>query len=118
MPIANPTAFDAFAGDYDDLFTRSTLGRLLRLRVWEKLADHFSSGQHVLELACGTGEDAVWLAGQGIRVTAPAGSAGMIRATEAKAKAAGVQKRSTALQRSFQGITAQSGAWSASSRVY
>ena len=51
MPAIDPTAFDAFATDYDDTFTRSALGRFLRPRVWEKLAEHFSAGQHILELA-------------------------------------------------------------------
>ena len=95
-------AFDAFAGDYDHDFTHSILGQLLRPRVWTKLAEHFRPGDHVLELTCGTGEDAVWLAKQGIRVTATDGSAAMVR--EAKAKAEGVSDKVTAIQFSLQEV--------------
>lgn len=87
--VVNPAAFDAFAEAYDDDFTRSCLGRLLRPRVWNILARHFSPGQHVLELACGTGEDALWLAQQGVHVLATDGSAEMVK--KARAKAAGLQ---------------------------
>ena len=93
MVLPNPTAFDAFAGAYDDDFTRSILGQLLRPRVWEKLAQHFTTGQHVLELTCGTGEDAIWLAQRGVRVTATDGSAEMVRVATAKAEAAGLRRR-------------------------
>ena len=98
----NPAAFDAFAADYDNTFTNSTLGQLLRARVWAKLADYFSPGQHVLELACGTGEDAVWLAHRGLRVTATDASAGMVRQTKAKAEA---RENIDVIQLSLQQIT-------------
>jgi SAM-dependent methyltransferase len=81
-----PAAFDALAGDYDDHFTTSALGRLLRPRVWSTLAECFLPGQQVLEIACGTGEDAAWLAGRGVRVTATDGSGAMLRLAEAKAR--------------------------------
>jgi SAM-dependent methyltransferase len=81
-----PSAFDAFAADYDAAFTHSPLGQLLRRRVWRVLADYFQAGQTVLELACGTGEDAVWLAQRGVSVTATDGSAEMVKATAVKAQ--------------------------------
>ena len=65
-----PSAFDAFASTYDTDFTHTHLGQLLRQRVWRVLAQQFHAGQHILELTCGTGEDAVWLAQQGANVTA------------------------------------------------
>jgi SAM-dependent methyltransferase len=84
-------AFDAFADVYDADFTHSILGRLLRPRVWDILARQFTAGQHTMELACGTGEDAIWLARRGVHVTATDGSAEMVRKAEAKAEAEGVQ---------------------------
>ena len=48
---------------------------MLRGRVWQTLERTFTPGQHILELACGTGEDALWLAQRGIQVTATDGSA-------------------------------------------
>jgi SAM-dependent methyltransferase len=102
-PVLDPTAFDAFAGDYDDNFTHSGLGRLLRPRVWATLAQYFTPGQRVLELACGTGEDALWLARQGIRVTATDGSAEMVRVAQAKTAAAGVAVEQLSLQQLMAG---------------
>lgn len=87
MITFNPTAFDAFAASYDDDFTNSLLGQLLRPRVWDILGRYFTAGQHVLELTCGTGEDAVWLARQGVHVTATDGSAEMVKEAKAKAEA-------------------------------
>jgi ubiquinone/menaquinone biosynthesis C-methylase UbiE len=86
----HPGAFDAFAATYDDEFTASRLGQLLRWRVWAKLAHYFSPGQHILELACGTGVDALWLAQRGVHVLATDGSAEMVRV--AAAKVAGEQR--------------------------
>lgn len=99
-----PTAFDAYAGDYDRDFTDSILGRLLRTRVWEKLDQHFKTGQHVLELACGTGEDAVWLARQGVYVVATDGSGDMLRVARAKTETAGVSTGVVTKQVSLQQI--------------
>jgi SAM-dependent methyltransferase len=72
-------AFDSIAGSYDDLFTRSTIGRAQRGAVWEILFDIFEEGAHILELNCGTGEDALFLAQHDISVIACDGSEGMIR---------------------------------------
>jgi SAM-dependent methyltransferase len=98
MVTSDSAAFDAFAGDYDTAFTHSRLGQLLRPRVWAKLAQFFAPGQHVLELACGTGEDALWLAQRGVRVTATDGSAEMVRVAQAKAGPAGVVVKQLSLQ--------------------
>ncbi|NJN98346.1 MAG: class I SAM-dependent methyltransferase, partial [Anaerolineales bacterium] len=98
----SPTAFDAFAAAYDDDFTHSLLGQLLRPRVWDILAQHFSAGQHVLELTCGTGEDALWLTRRGVHVTATDGSAAMVRQAEAKAEAEEQRSRGAGEQGSIE----------------
>ncbi|MBI4249772.1 MAG: class I SAM-dependent methyltransferase [Elusimicrobia bacterium] len=82
--------FDAVARDYDRTFTFTTLGRMLRARVWEHLAEHFKAGERVLDLACGTGEDAVWLAQRGVRVAAADASGTMLDIARAKAARAGI----------------------------
>lgn len=82
-----PTAFDAFAQSYDETFTHSSLGRLLRGRVWQQLGALFPAGSHILELACGTGADALWLAERGVRVTASDGSPEMAQLAMAKTAA-------------------------------
>jgi ubiquinone/menaquinone biosynthesis C-methylase UbiE len=72
-------AFDSIAASYDDLFTRSMIGRAQRAAVWHALLDAFTPGARILELNCGTGEDALFLARHDISVVACDGSAGMIR---------------------------------------
>jgi SAM-dependent methyltransferase len=62
--------FDRIADRYDEIFTHTTIGRLQRQLVWDVLATTFSRGQHILELNCGTGEDALFLGARGISVTA------------------------------------------------
>ncbi len=88
-------AFDALAEEYDSTFTHTRLGRMLRARVWERLAELVDEGDHVLELACGTGEDAVWLARRGAHVTATDGSPQMLAIARAKVEAAGLADRVT-----------------------
>ena len=63
---ASGVAFDRIATDYDQASTDVLISRWIRERVWSRLAQLFPRGSHVLELGCGTGEDAVWLAQQGI----------------------------------------------------
>lgn len=85
-----PAIFDGAAGDYDRRFTDTLLGRWLRAAVWERLAGRFLPGMHVLELGCGTGEDAIWLARRAVKVTATDISPAMLDVARAKAAAAGV----------------------------
>jgi 2-polyprenyl-3-methyl-5-hydroxy-6-metoxy-1,4-benzoquinol methylase len=61
-------AFDTVAEQYDDIFTNSLIGRLQRRAVWTVMSQTFRRGNHVLELNCGTGEDALFMARQGISV--------------------------------------------------
>ena len=83
-------AFDTLAPDYDARFTESTLGRILRRAVWRWLDRAFAPGDRVLELNCGTGEDAVHLATRGVRVLATDGSSAMLDLARAKIGNAGL----------------------------
>lgn len=76
--------FDSLAPTYDNDFTHNTIGRYLRRRVHDRLMRHFRTGDSVLELGCGTGEDALFLAQNGIRVHATDASTGMIDMARAK----------------------------------
>jgi SAM-dependent methyltransferase len=73
------TAFDRMAFQYDSLFTFSRIGRAQRGVVWQRAAGAFFPGSRVLELNCGTGEDALFLARKGVVVTACDASSQMIR---------------------------------------
>lgn len=53
--------FDQHAASYDDV-AGSKLGIELRSRVWRHLAEHIDADSKVIDLGCGTGRDAVWLA--------------------------------------------------------
>lgn len=82
-----PSAFDQIAESYDEIFTRSVLGRAQRLAVWKVLTETFRCGERILELNCGTGEDALFLGRRGLSVLACDASTGMIEvAHKRKAK--------------------------------
>ena len=71
-------AFDTIADQYDDLFTRSLIGRAQRNVVWDVLRRTFKPGERILELNCGTGEDALFLSRMGVSVHACDASERMI----------------------------------------
>ncbi len=79
-----PSPFDTLAARYDQSFTASPIARYLRGRVHNRLDLHFGHGDHVLELGCGTGEDALYLASRGVRVTATDASPAMLEIARAK----------------------------------
>lgn len=77
MPGAE-LAFDHYAAEYDAHFTASAIGKLQRERVWKMLREIDPSVfPEVLEIGCGTGEDARWFAKRGFNVTATDASEGM-----------------------------------------
>jgi ubiquinone/menaquinone biosynthesis C-methylase UbiE len=78
------TAFDRIAGSYDERFTRTLIGRAQRNQVWTKLTECFVSGDRVLELNCGTGEDAIYLSHRGRSVVACDASSAMIEAAKGR----------------------------------
>ncbi len=82
--------FDRAAKSYDREFARSPLGQELRTIVRERLAASFKPGDRVLELNCGTGEDAVWLARRGVQILATDVSREMLNRTSEKAAACGL----------------------------
>lgn len=75
---AAATAFDRVASSYDELFTHTTIGRAQRKHVWSRLLAAFPPGSRILELNCGTGEDARFLARSGRSVVACDASPAMI----------------------------------------
>lgn len=74
-----PQNFDTYAQSYDNHFTNSEIGKAQRSQVHLKLLKLVSFyNKSVLEINCGTGEDALWLAKQGATVLASDISQGMI----------------------------------------
>ncbi len=88
MALATP--FDTIAQDYDRTFSSSAIGTRMRAAAWRRLDAAFRPGERVLELNCGTGEDAIHLAERGVRVLATDVSPAMVELTRAKAERAGL----------------------------
>jgi ubiquinone/menaquinone biosynthesis C-methylase UbiE len=94
-------AFDDYAPVYDDGFTNTVTGRLQRKRVHALLLPFILQypALKILEINCGTGEDAIWMAGYGHHVTGVDLSENMINVAAEK-----VKKRDLNLQLSFNAV--------------
>ncbi|MBI3764336.1 MAG: methyltransferase domain-containing protein, partial [Chloroflexi bacterium] len=82
--VRRSAAFDSVAQSYDRDFTHTALGRALRERAWRRLVHRFPPGSRVLELNCGTGEDAAYLAARAVSVLATDRSEGMLAVARRK----------------------------------
>jgi ubiquinone/menaquinone biosynthesis C-methylase UbiE len=78
--------FDKAAQNYDTTFTNSVIGKLQRNLVYQQLDEFLieSRAKKILEINCGTGEDAIWLAQQHFEVTATDISEKMIAIAKSK----------------------------------
>jgi SAM-dependent methyltransferase len=66
------------AATYDDVWSHAPAGLLQRHAVWRHIDPLVVRGHRVLDLGCGTGEDAVHLAGRGASVLALDASSEMV----------------------------------------
>jgi ubiquinone/menaquinone biosynthesis C-methylase UbiE len=92
IPVAraNQDYWDLTAENYDSIFSETVIGRVQRDAVWRELDKHFQAGMRILELNCGTGVDAVHLAGRGVHVVACDLSSRMIDAARKRLGATGL----------------------------
>ncbi|MDP1725437.1 MAG: methyltransferase domain-containing protein [Bacteroidota bacterium] len=81
-------AFNAIAQTYDADFTESIIGKLQRNKVWYYLEKYLPQNKKlkILEINCGTGTDAIWLANKGHEVIATDISDKMIEWAQVKLK--------------------------------
>jgi SAM-dependent methyltransferase len=86
-------AFDAAAPSYDQDFCASLIGRLQREAVWRHIGALFPPGGRLLDLGCGTGEDALRFARMGYDVDGLDLSPVMIQAARNRAEAEGLSAR-------------------------
>ncbi|MBV8551210.1 MAG: methyltransferase domain-containing protein [Acidobacteriaceae bacterium] len=77
MTIAG-SPFDKLAAQYDALWTRTPIGISQRLAVWRRLDAMFRPGDRMLDLGCGTGEDALHFKSRGVEVYGIDASAAMV----------------------------------------
>lgn len=84
--------FDSIASGYDLTFTHTEIGKRQRAAVYSVLEKILSDHQikNVLELNCGTGEDAIFFAQKGLQVLATDISPEMVRVAAHKAEQKGV----------------------------
>jgi len=76
--MSAPAAFDQFAARYDERWTNTAIGRAQRNQVWRAIDPLFRPGDRLLDIGCGTGEDAAHWAARGIAVEGTDASPAMI----------------------------------------
>lgn len=92
------TPFDAIAVGYDQSFTETPTGRCQREKVYACLKNVVPTQGKLLEINCGTGEDAIWWAQSGWQVTASDIASAMTDQCRIKVEKNGVQGRVAVLQ--------------------
>jgi SAM-dependent methyltransferase len=86
-------AFDSAAADYDGPRGNNALIQRMRGAMWRTLAKLFPPGSQLLDLGCGTGIDAVYLATRGFEIVAADWSPQMVERTRGRVAAAGLRGR-------------------------
>jgi ubiquinone/menaquinone biosynthesis C-methylase UbiE len=86
-------AFDSVAADYDGPRGNNSLIQDMRKEMWRWLDATFAPGSCLIDLGCGTGLDAVRMAGLGHHITATDWSSQMVARTEDRARHASVADR-------------------------
>ena len=82
--MTSESTFDMLAVGYDAAFSDRIPGRWLRSRTRRVIAALLPPASRVLDVGCGTGDDALWLAAAGHEVVATDVSHGMLNMTKAR----------------------------------
>jgi SAM-dependent methyltransferase len=88
------TPFDLLAADYRRLWSDAPAGRSQRSEIWRHIDPLFQLGDHILDLGCGIGDDALHFAERGVEVFGIDISEQMVEAAQAR----GVNARRLALE--------------------
>lgn len=86
-------AFSRQSAIFDDLYSSNAIIQYKRERVRKHVLPFLAVNSNILELNSGTGEDAIWFAGQGHRVHATDISEGMQDILKNKVTASGFQQK-------------------------
>jgi SAM-dependent methyltransferase len=90
---ATRRAFDSVAADYDGARGNNALIQRMRAQVMETIERTFPRGARLLDLGCGTGIDAAYLAARGFAVTALDASPAMVAQASERLRRAGLDAR-------------------------
>ena len=107
MPLINPAfqivadAYDRNADKYDEFIENNPNLMRMRQRVYKFIAARLPKDSRILDLACGTGTDAVWLAQNGYSVFGVDISGEMLERAKQKAKDLNLQDRLSFEQLSY-----------------
>src|SRR5260370_8553149 len=77
--MSSATVFERMAARSDALWTTTSIGRGRRRLVWREMGAVFQAGERILDIGCGTGEDAIHFAARGITVYATDASPAMVQ---------------------------------------
>src|SRR4029079_7128956 len=114
---ASASAFDAIASRYDDMFSAAAnpLIAMMRERVMRAVDRHFPEPATLIEIGCGTGEDAVALLERGHRVVACDPAPTML--ATARAKVAATRAGDARIEFIHGSVEAIADGWSARGRA-
>ena len=91
--LAAQLYWDSAAETYEEVFSGTLVGRTRREAVWRELERLFVKDMRVLEINCGTGLDAVFLASKGVELLACDISPQMIERAREHAERQGITNR-------------------------
>src|SRR5438094_3324473 len=83
--IESSLAYDRYASRYDAVLIENKINAYMRSQMIDEERRTFSPGDNLLEIGCGTGDEALELAKRGRRVIAFDASEGMLNQAASKA---------------------------------
>jgi ubiquinone/menaquinone biosynthesis C-methylase UbiE len=83
--------YDSLSSNYDEILEKGHISSIIRKYIQNKLTMHYNRGDKVLDIGCGTGIDALFLAKNGVNITAIDPSPGMLMVAKNKAAEEGLK---------------------------
>jgi ubiquinone/menaquinone biosynthesis C-methylase UbiE len=83
--------YDSLSSNYDEILEKGHISSIIRKYIHNKLTMHYNRGDKVLDIGCGTGIDALFLAKNGVSVTAIDPSEYMLKIGKDKAAEEGLK---------------------------